>query len=88
VLGLPSPEMPVRRGLWHLRKQLAVLAALDLDAPRSAGGSLPADRERSSTIVVHVDRAEPSAAGPGAVHAVATQLASLSDGPSAGEGPG
>jgi uncharacterized protein (DUF58 family) len=88
VLGLPSPEMPVRRGLWHLRKQLAVLAALDLDAPRSAGGSLPADRERSSTIVVHVDRAEPSAAGPGAVHAVATQLASLSDGPSAGGGPG
>jgi uncharacterized protein (DUF58 family) len=82
VLGLPSPEMPVRRGLWHLRKQLGVLAALDLDADRAAGDRLPPDRDRATTIVVHVDRADPSVAGPDAVHAGAAQLASLS----AGEG--
>jgi uncharacterized protein (DUF58 family) len=86
VLGLPSPEMPVRRGLWHLRKQLAVLAALDLDAPRDGSAALPADRERATTVVVHVDRADASVGGPDAVHVGAMHLASLAEGPT-GDGP-
>jgi uncharacterized protein (DUF58 family) len=80
VLGLPSPSMPMRRGHWHLQKELAVLASLDLDAPRDAGASLPEDRERTATFVVHVDRADVRAAGPDAVHLGAGQLQALAGG--------
>ena len=81
VLGLPSPEMPVRRGHWHLQRELAVLAALDLDAERSAEDRLPPDRGRAATLVVHVDRADPTVGGPDAVHVGAGQLAALVERP-------
>jgi uncharacterized protein (DUF58 family) len=77
VLGLPSPAMPMRRGHWHLQKELAVLAALDLDAPRDASAVLPAERERATTLVIHVDRADMRLVADGAVHLGATQLGTL-----------
>lgn len=77
VVGLPSPAMPMRRGHWHLQKELATLAALELDAPRDARARPAADRERATVIVVHVDRADLSLGGEGAVHAGAGQLAAM-----------
>ena len=77
VLGLPSPAMPMRRGHWHLQKELAVLAALDLDASRDASAVLPAERERATTLVIHVDRADMRLVADGAVHIGATQLGAL-----------
>lgn len=77
VLGLPSPSMPMRRGHWHLQKELAVLAALDLDAPRDARAELPPERERATTLVLHVDRADLRVGGEAAVHLGAAQLVSL-----------
>jgi hypothetical protein len=77
VLGLPSPEMPMRRGHWHVQKELAALAALELDAPRDAAATLPPDRARAATLVVHVDRGDLSVGGPGAVHVDATRLPGL-----------
>jgi uncharacterized protein (DUF58 family) len=77
VLGLPSPAMPVRRGHWHLQKELAVLAALDLDALRDGDAALPDDRDRATTFVVHVDRADLRVGGQDAVHVGAGQLRSL-----------
>jgi hypothetical protein len=77
VLGLPSPAMPMRRGHWHLQKELAVVAALDLDAPRDASAVLPAERERATTLVIHVDRADMRLVTDGAVHIGATQLGAL-----------
>lgn len=77
VLGLPSPTMPMRRGHWHLQKALAVLGSLELDAPRDASATLPADRERASMVVVHVDRADLGVGGATASHLNATQLEQL-----------
>lgn len=87
VLGLPSPSMPMRRGHWHLQKELAVLASLDLDASRDEGAGLPDDRERAATFVVHVDRADIRVAGGDAVHLGAAQLPSLAAGPASGAAP-
>jgi uncharacterized protein (DUF58 family) len=81
VLGLPSPEIPLRRGAWHLQRQLGVLAALDLDSVRSAADALGDDQGGAGTVVVHVDRADPSVAAAGAAHVVAAQLALLTAGP-------
>ena len=67
----------MRRGHWHLQKELAVLAALDLDAPREASAVLPAERERATTLVIHVDRADMRLVADGAVHIGATQLGTL-----------
>ncbi|RLS23227.1 MAG: hypothetical protein DWH71_01110 [Planctomycetota bacterium] len=69
--------MPMRRGHWHLQKELAVLAALNLDAPRDASAVLPAERERATTLVIHVDRADMRLVADGAVHIGATQLGAL-----------
>ncbi|MBL9141468.1 MAG: DUF58 domain-containing protein, partial [Phycisphaerae bacterium] len=77
VLGLPSPTMPLRRGHWHMQKALAVLGSLDLDQPRTPDDTIAADRERASIIVVHVDRADLTVGGAGAVHLTASQLATL-----------
>ena len=77
VLGLPSPEMPMRRGHWHVQKELAALAALDLDAPRAAAATRPPDRARAATLVVPVDRGDLSVGGAGAVHLDATRLPGL-----------
>ena len=76
--------MPVRRGHWHLQKELAVLAALDLDAPRRPGDALPPERERAGTVVVHVDRADMSMASDGIAHVGAGQLATLAGSPPGG----
>ena len=78
VLGLPCPPMPARRGPAHLRRQLAALAGLDLDAARAPGDAPSPGMARGATAVVHVDRASPGVGGPGAVHLVATGLAELS----------
>lgn len=85
VLGLPSPIMPMRRGHWHLQKALAVLGSLELDAPRDASATIPADRERASMVVVHVDRADLGVGGAAASHLNATQLEQLTVQPA---GPG
>lgn len=77
VLGMPSPVMPLRRGHWHLQRALAVLGALELDGPRTSGDALTADRERTSVLVVHVDRADLAVGGAAAAHLTAAQLESL-----------
>jgi uncharacterized protein (DUF58 family) len=77
VLGLPSPAMPMRRGHWHVQKQLAALAALDLDAPRDGAAAPAPDRTRAAVLVVHVDRGDLSVGGASAVHLAAGRLASL-----------
>jgi hypothetical protein len=62
-----------------------VLAALDLDAPRAADAALPPERERATTLVIHVDRADMRMATDAVVHVGAAQLASLVQaGPDAG----
>lgn len=78
VLGLESPSMPMRRGHWHLQKELGVLASLDLEAPRRRDDRLPPERERAGTIVVHVDRPDLSMVADGIAHAGAAQLGALS----------
>ena len=77
VLGLPSPSMPSRRGPAHVQRQLAALAALDLDAPRTPGDVPAAVAARAATAVVHADRASDGVGGPGAVRLVAAELESL-----------
>jgi uncharacterized protein (DUF58 family) len=77
VLGLPSPMMPLRRGHWHLQRALAVLGALELDGPRAGADTPPLDRERTSVLVVHVDRADLAVGGPAAAHLTAAQFEAL-----------
>jgi hypothetical protein len=60
-----------------VQKELAALAALDLDAPREAAATLPPDRARAATLVVHGDRGDLSVGGAGAVHLDATRLPGL-----------
>jgi uncharacterized protein (DUF58 family) len=80
VLGVRSPRMPMRRGYWHLQKALAVLGAVDLDAPRDVHESVLQETDRASTLVVHVDRVDLTAGGPAASHLTALQLESLTVG--------
>jgi uncharacterized protein (DUF58 family) len=78
VLGADVPVIALRRSCWHLRKIMAALAAIDIDAPRIAplGGSV-ADSERAGLVVVHPDRVDLSAGGPHALHLTSNQLAKL-----------
>jgi len=76
VLGAESPKAPLRRGHWHLQRLMAVLARIDLDAPRIS--PLRTEREdRAATVIIHVDRVELAADRPNAIHLAATRLRDL-----------
>ncbi len=76
LVGVEAPRTPLRRGHWHLQRLMAVLAGIDLDAPR--GAPPRGDREeRAATVLVHVDRVELSADRPDAIHLSATRLSDL-----------
>jgi len=79
IAGLPSPPVALRRGHFHREKLMSLLAALDLERPRTAGNGLAASDERSTVIVIHADRAETSIAPQNAWHFTARQLAQLTD---------
>ena len=77
VAGLPIPSVALRRGHFHREKIMSLLAALDLELPRSVGNGLASSEERATTIVVHADRADTSVAPAEAWHFTARQLESL-----------
>jgi hypothetical protein len=79
VLGVDAGTGGARGGIRHLNRQLASLAAIDLDAPRRADDRIPPVRDRAATVVVHVDRADLSVS-PSAMHVGAAQLGVLSAG--------
>jgi uncharacterized protein (DUF58 family) len=79
IAGLPSPPVALRRGHFHREKLMSLLAAIDLERPRTAGNGLAASDERSTVIVIHPDRAETSIAPQNAWHFTARQLAQLTD---------
>jgi uncharacterized protein (DUF58 family) len=83
VLGLPSPVMPARRGHGHLQRQLASLAALDLDAARDPSAGLQPAGGRAVTFVVQ-PVADPGAGAPDAVLLAASALDSLREEPQGG----
>ncbi len=58
VAGLDIPPNALRRGHFHREKLMSLLAALDLDAPRSAGNGLASSDERATVVAVHPDRAD------------------------------
>jgi uncharacterized protein (DUF58 family) len=82
VLGIDAGVGGARGGVRHLNRQLAALAAIDLDAARRADDRIPPVRDRAATVVVHVDRADISLS-PSAVHVGAAQLGVLSSTPGA-----
>jgi len=78
VLGLDSPDIPLRRSQWHVHKIMASLASIDLDADRrSAATSDLAESERAGLVIVHPDRVH-FVSREDAWHLTASQLASLS----------
>ena len=82
VLGIDAGVSSARGGVRHLNRQLAALAAIDLDAPRRAGDRMPPVRDRAATVVVHVDRADITLSSSG-MHVGAAQLGALSSAPGA-----
>lgn len=74
--GVDAPRTLLRRGHWHLQRLMALLAAIDLDAPR-----LPrpdGDREERAAVVhVHVDRVDLDEGREDSVHLAATRLGDL-----------
>lgn len=76
VEGFDCPRTPLRRGWWHLQKVLAVLASLDLDAPRTPA-SRPDRDERCAALIIHPDRVDTVVDRPGAIHLPATRLAEV-----------
>ncbi|MFM7259435.1 MAG: DUF58 domain-containing protein [bacterium] len=79
IAGMPSPPVALRRGHFHREKLMSLLAAIDLERPRTAGNGLAASDERSTVIVIHPDRAETSIAPQNAWHFTARQLAQLTE---------
>lgn len=74
VAGIDIPAVALRNGHFHREKLMSLLAAIDLDAPRSGGNGLAASDERSALVCVHPDRADTSIAPSGAWHFTARQL--------------
>ncbi len=77
IAGVATPHVALRRGHFHREKLMSVLAAIDLDAPRTTGNGLAASDERATIVVVHADRADTSVAPSGAWHFTARQIPSL-----------
>jgi uncharacterized protein (DUF58 family) len=82
VQGLNVPAIAVRRNQWHLRKIMAALAAIQLDAPRSPARSQPIrDAERAALVVIAPDRVHPMIAREDAWYLTARQLETLAERP-------
>ncbi len=81
VAGMDVPVIGMRHSYWHLRKIMAALASIDLDAARDSGQQLPSiDAERAGLVVIHPDRAEPLPETGGrteAMHITGRQLDSI-----------
>jgi len=81
-LGIRMPHTGMRRSPRHVRKILATLAAIDLNAPRHTEGTQPvADAERAGVIIVHPHRVEPYTGRSDVMHVTAAQLDTLAVGP-------
>jgi len=76
VLGLEAPRLPVRSGHWHLERMLGALAALDLDAPRTAAraAAIPVRTVRAMVHPVHPSRLDRDVSGEEGWTLVATQF--------------
>lgn len=77
VAGLDIPPNALRRGHFHREKLMSLLAALDLDAPRTAGNGLASSDERATVVVVHPDRADTSVAPAAGWHFTARRMDEL-----------
>lgn len=78
-----AERLPLRGGRRHLERLQGVLAAIDLDAPRGAGGSpaVPPDGMGRSCleVVIHPDRVDRGVGGDGAWHFTAAAIGPLLD---------
>ncbi len=74
VAGFEVPTVGLRKGHFHREKLMSLLAAIDLDMPRTVGNGLAQSDERATMIVVHTDRAETDLAPVDAWHFTARQL--------------
>lgn len=76
VLGLDAPRLPVRSGHWHLERMLGALAALDLDAPRTAAraAAIPVRTVRAVVHPVHPSRLDRDVSSEEGWTLVATQF--------------
>ncbi len=78
VVGPDLPAVPPRRSHWHLNRMLAILARIDLDAPRdSAMAREPETLERVGLVVVHPHRIDPAIGRPDAWHLSAARMDEL-----------
>lgn len=82
VPGTDLPPYAVRRNHWHVRKLMAALAGIDLEAPRRADSVIPTgDLERVALIVIGPDRVDPAGQRSDVLYLTARQLESLAIGP-------
>ncbi len=60
VGGLDTPDIPLRRGQWHMHKIMAALASIELDQERQTESNSFGDAgERAGLVVIRPDRSEP-----------------------------
>ncbi len=76
--GTGQPPLLIRRSAWHRTRLFSALAAIDLDAPRSAP-AVPAalHGERAAQIMIHPDRIEPALGRDDAIHFSARHMEGL-----------
>ncbi len=77
VAGVDLPPIALRRGHFHREKLMSLLAALDLDAPRTVGNGIASSDERATIIAVHPDRSDTTIAPRDSWHFTARQLESM-----------
>jgi uncharacterized protein (DUF58 family) len=77
VAGFDIPAVALRKGHFHREKLLSLLAAIDLDAPRSKGNGLGTSEERATIVVVHPDRTNLDIAPADAWHFRAREMDTL-----------
>jgi uncharacterized protein (DUF58 family) len=78
ILGSGQPPVPVKRSHWHRNRLMALLAAIDLDAPRQAPlVERHAGADRAAVVAIHPDRVDVAVAGTDAWHFTAHQVEHL-----------
>ena len=80
IAGLPTRDVPMRRGYWHRERLMATLAEIDLDAPRETMSSgFASNDERSAIIMIHPGRIDSRRSPDRAWHWSATRMTDLID---------
>lgn len=87
VVGFEFPPIALRRGYFHRERIMSMLAAIDLERPRSRGSGLASSDERATVLVIHPDRVDLAVAPDAAWHFTARQFESLLAGAPAGVTP-